>query len=148
MTQSAETAIAAAVSAALFLAVRLYPIWPQRKQGCDAFNILLCAEAIRRDRRVPARVPDLFILEDAAQWYPPVFLALCALLPQTWLRRHYWLFHHLVDLGNAALLFAAVALVTGDPWLAGASVLVYAICAGLVREFASLTTRPLGLLVL
>ena len=148
MTGAVEIFTAAAISAVLFFSLRLYPIWPQREQGCDAFNILLCAEAIRRDRRVPARVPDLFILEDAEQWYPPVFLALCALMPQAWLRRRYWLFNQLVDFVNAALLFAAVALLTASPWLACGAVLVYAISAGLVQEFAALTTRPLGLLVL
>lgn len=146
------TAIAYAATAfagaGAFLVLRLYPIWREREQGCDAFNILLCAEAIRRERRVPPRVPDLFILEEPDQWYPPVFLALCALVPQGWLRRRYWLFNQLVDLVNAALLFAVVALITENPWLAGGAVLAYAICAGLVQEFAALTTRPLGLLVL
>ena len=148
MTLTFAYVACALAGAAAFLALRLYPIWRQREQGCDAFNILLCAEAIRRECRLPPRVPDLFILEDEEQWYPPVFLALCALLPQGWLRRRYWLFNQLVDSANGALLFAAVALLTESPWLAGSALLVYAICAGLVQEFAVLTTRPLGLLVL
>jgi hypothetical protein len=141
-------AAAVALSTILFFALRLYPIWRQREQGCDAFNILLCAEAIRRDRRLPPRIPDLFILEEPEQWYPPVFLALCALVPSGWLRRRYWLFNQIIDLANAALLFAAVALLTDNPWLAAGAMLIYGMCAGLVQEFAALTTRPLGLLVL
>lgn len=137
----------AVIAVAAFLSLRLYPIWRQREQGCDAFNILLCAEAIRRDKRFPARIPDLFILEEAEQWYPPLFLVLCALLPQGWLKRRYWLFNQLIDLCNAALLFTLTAIYTASPWLACAAVLIYAICAGLVLEFAVLTTRPLGLLV-
>jgi len=136
------------VSVAAFLALRLWPIWPNRHQGCDAFNILLCAEAVRRTRRLPPSTPGLFILEEADQWYPPLFFLLCALVPQGWLKRRYWLLNQLVDLANAALLFAIVVLGGGGPLVAGAAVVAYAIVAGLVQEFAALNTRPLGLLVL
>ena len=138
-------AVCLAVAAFFFL--RLFPIWRQREHGCDAFNILLCAEAIRRDRRVPPQVRDLFILEESEQWYPPVFLALCALLPQDWLQRRYWLFNQVVDAASAILLFLVVARDTDSAWLACGAVVIYAASAGLVLEFAALTTRPLGLLV-
>lgn len=141
--------MAAAISLAVvaFFSLRLFPIWRQREHGCDAFNILLCAEAIRRDRRVPPQIPNLFILEEAEQWYPPVFLALCALLPQRWLQQRYWLFNQIVDAASAGLLFLVVAKDTESAWLACGAVVIYAASAGLVLEFAALTTRPLGLLM-
>lgn len=141
------TVVAAVIAAVAFLGLRLAPIWHQRKQGCDAFNILLCAEALRRDRRLPPHIPDLFILEDARQWYPPAFLVLCAAVPQAWLKQCYWLFNQLVDVANAGILFGVVVFYTHSAWLSVGAVLIYAICSGLVLEFAALTTRPLGLLV-
>lgn len=143
-----ETVLAALTGAALFLALRLYPIWPSRFQGCDAYNILLCAETVRRTRRLPPRLPGLFLLEDEEQWYPPVFFVLCALVPQDWLRRRYWLLNQLVDLANAGLLYAVVVAATESPVAGLAAIVAYAMMAGLVQEFAALTTRPLGLLVL
>jgi hypothetical protein len=143
-----ETVLAGLAGAALFLALRLYPIWPSRFQGCDAYNILLCAETVRRTRRLPPRLPGLFLLEDEAQWYPPVFFVLCALVPQGWLRHRYWLLNQLVDLANAGLLYGVVVAATASPVAGLAAIVAYAMMAGLVQEFAALTTRPLGLLVL
>ncbi len=55
--------IATALSVAgVFMLLRLYPIWPNRFQGCDAYNILLCARALRRAKRLPIRLPGLFLL--------------------------------------------------------------------------------------
>ena len=143
-----EIVIAGLAGAALFLALRLYPIWPSRFQGCDAYNILLCAETVRRTRRLPPRLPGLFLLEDEEQWYPPVFFVLCALVPQDWLRRRYWLLNQLVDLANAGLMYGVIVAVTASPLAGLATIVAYAMMAGLVQEFAALTTRPLGLLVL
>jgi hypothetical protein len=133
-----------AASLTLFLALRLYPVWHIRTRGCDAYNILLCAEYVRRNRRIPPNIPDLFLLEEPQQWYPPLFFVLAALVPQKWLRERFWLFNQFVDLANAVLLFGFVTAYKG-PVLGAISVLVYATAAGLVQEFATLTTRPLGL---
>ena len=43
---------------------QIYPIWPVRFQGCDAYYILMCAEAFRRERRLPIRLPPVYILEN------------------------------------------------------------------------------------
>ena len=136
-----------AAALAAFLALRLYPIWHIRDRGCDAYNILLCAENVRRNRRLPPRIDNLFILEEPEQWYPPVFFALAALVPTRWLQRKFWLFNQFVDLANAGLLFAVVSHFAGAA-VAALAVVVYGMVAGLVQEFAALTTRPLGLLVL
>ena len=137
-----------AVAIAGFLLLRLWPIWPRRFQGCDAYNILLCAEVVRKARRLPPRIPGLFILEESAQWYPPLFFALCAIIPPHWLRQNYWFYNQIVDLVNGILLFWLVQASGGDGLVACTVTLAYALLAGLVQEFAVLTTRPLGLLVL
>lgn len=144
--QTALVGLLGATALAAFIFLRLYPIWLIRTRGCDAYNILLCADDVRRNRHVPPNIPNLFILEEPQQWYPPLFFVLAALAPGQWLRERFWLFNQYVDLANACLLFAVVTGFAGPAWGA-ACVATYAIAAGLVQEFSVLTTRPLGLFV-
>ena len=72
---------------------------------------------------------------------------LSALIPTQWLQRNFWLFNQFIDFTNAALLFVAVTDFI-DARAGALAVIVYGMAAGLVQEFAALTTRPLGLLVL
>lgn len=135
-----------ALSVLLYFAVRLYPTWHRRFKGCDAFNILLCTEILRKDKKLPIVVPDLFILEDNEQWYPPGFMVLCALLPEQWIKRNYWVVNHLVDFIQAALL-ALVATCFNAPLPGAALIAAYALLPGLAKEYSTLTTRPLGVLL-
>ena len=135
------------VAAPLFLLARVYPIWNQRFQGCDAYNILLNAEFLRKRRGLPIKVPPIFMLEDTEQWYPPGFLIFCALLPEKWLLRRYWLINHLVDLGSALLVYVAALWFGAGPVAGAIAMLFYAIASGSVSEFASLNVRPFGLLI-
>ena len=139
--------IAVSMLVPLFLAIRLYPIWPRRFQGCDAFNILLNAECLRERKRLPIRLPPVFMLEDQDQWYPPGFLVLCALMPKGWLEKRYWAVNHLIDLVSALLIYAAAVWFGASALVACAVAIFYAAIAGLVTEFASLNVRPIGLLL-
>lgn len=134
------------VVAATFFALRLYPLWPNRFQGCDAYNILLCARALRRAPRLPICLPELFLLEDDEQWYPPGFLILCALFRENWLEHYYWMLNSLIDLGSLATLYWLVAWL-GQPWAAAAAGFAYAATPGLANEFSSLNVRPFGLML-
>lgn len=147
MTPPTELVVFALLAAFYFLA-RLYPIWPRRFQGCDAYNIMLCAKILRHEHRLPIRLPEkLFLLEETEQWYPPLFLVLCALLPEKWLERRYWLINHAVDLGTLAVLFW-VATTIGPLWAAAGVGTIYAFSTGTMHEYASLNVRPLGGLLL
>lgn len=130
-----------------FLSLRMWPIWPIRHQGCDAYNILLNAEALRARPKLPIRVPALFMLEGQEQWYPPGFLILCALVPDRVLVRWYWLLNHIVDFGSAVLIYAGALWFGAESGAAALAALAYAIMPGLVNEFSSLNVRPLGLLL-
>lgn len=137
-----------ALLVAFYFLARLYPIWPRRFQGCDAYNIMLCARALRRERRLPIRLPeDLFLLEEPTQWYPPLFLILCALLPEKWLERYYWLVNHVIDLAALVVLFG-IAVTMGPLWAAAGAAIVYTLSPGTMHEYASLNIRPLGGLLL
>jgi len=138
-----ESATAAVLAVAAFVALRLYPIWNSRFQGCDAYNILLCAESLRQAKRLPIRLPPVYLLEEQEQWYPPGFLVFCALLPPAWLQRNYGLLNHLVDLVQVAIIYAA-AVAAGYPAVGVLAVLAYGMMPALIQEYASLNTRPLG----
>ena len=140
---SLESVTAAVVAIMGFLALRLYPIWINRFQGCDAYNILLCAESLRQTKRLPIRLPPVYLLEEQEQWYPPGFLILCALLPPEWLKRNYPLLNHLVDLIQVAIVFGA-AVAIGQPTVGILAVLAYGMMPALIQEYAALNTRPLG----
>jgi len=147
MTGWFEIAVVYAASSAAYFILRFYPIWPRRFEGCDAYNILLCAETLRCRRHLPIRLPDIFILEEREQWYPPGFLILCALIPEGWVKKNYWMVNHLIDLGHITILFV-VAAVMGRSWLGGCVVMLYAMLPSLIQEYANLNTRPLGVLLL
>lgn len=135
------------VLAPLFVLLRVFPVWPRRFQGCDAYNILLNAECLRQSRKLPIRVPPIFMLEDQDQWYPPGFLILCAFVPKKFLERYYWLLNHIVDFGSGALIYFGAQMMGADIVLSFCAALAYAAMAGLVNEFSSLNVRPFGLLL-
>lgn len=146
-TSAIQTVISGAAAAAGFIILRLLPVWPDRDRGCDAYNILLNAETLRKTKKLPIRMPALFMLEDRDQWYPPGFLILCALLPQKWLQKRFWVLNHLVDLASAMLIFA-FSIYFGAPLIyAAAAAIIYGIMPGLANEFSVLNARPFGLLL-
>ncbi|HLI13651.1 MAG TPA: hypothetical protein VKY65_18820 [Alphaproteobacteria bacterium] len=128
---------------ALFSLGRLAPIWRFRHQGCDAYFFLQCAEAFRRDRRVPIELSGLYLLEPREQWYPPLFPVLLGVLPERWVARGYWALNTIVDMAIAAALFIWVAE-TADFARAWAALLLYATDANFVSEYRGLTSRPLS----
>jgi hypothetical protein len=136
-----------AAAASAFCVLRFYPIWPVRFQGCDAYYILMCAESFRRDRRLPIRLPPVYMLEKPEQWYPPGFFILCAFIPQRWLDRYYWALNHIVDLLTIGIGFAICAG-AGSPAFGAAAIAIYALAPGLILEYSNLTTRPFGALLL
>ena len=72
---------------------------------------------------------------------------LCALIPQRWLERYYWALNYIVDFLAIGIGFAMCAS-AGLPAMGAVAVVVYALAPGLVLEYASLTTRPFGALLL
>ncbi|HUZ75736.1 MAG TPA: hypothetical protein VMU87_22345 [Stellaceae bacterium] len=137
-------ALAALVLAAAYLVLRLAPIWPHRRQGCDAYYYLLAAEAFRRRRRLPIVLPPLYLLEPQEQAYPPMMSMVLGLIPERWVARFYWAIAPLVD----ALSLALVAVWIGarfGPVYAVLAGIAYAANASLCLEFGALSSRPLAL---
>lgn len=130
---------------AAHLALRFAPVWTHRRQGCDAYYYLLCAEAFRARRRLPIVLPPLYLLEPQEQAYPPLMSMVLGMLPAPWVARFYWAISPLID----ALTLALLALWVGarfGPGYALVAGLAYTANASLILEFSSLTSRPLALL--
>lgn len=129
-----------------FFVLRLGPIWRTRHQGCDAYFFLLCAESFRNERRLPIRLPNLYLLEPEEQWYPPMFSVLCSLMPKRWLERNYWLLNHLFDAIPLLLLFTWTNF-RYDLGLGILAALAYAAAGPLVAEYRGLNSRAMAVLL-
>jgi hypothetical protein len=89
------------------LGIRLRPLWINPFLGVDQWYWLLCAEDIKKRRKLPPRLP-YFMLEIEEQWYPPLFAGLLALLPMRWLKDHGGKISQLVDLLDGFTIFFTV----------------------------------------
>ena len=93
--------------------VRFRSLWTNPALGVDNWYWLLCAEDIRKRRRLPPILP-YFMLELEDQWYPPLFAGLLALIPLKRLERHGGKIAQLIDFFQGFLIFFAVLSVSGS----------------------------------
>jgi len=97
---------------AIGVGVRFRPFRTNANLGVDHWYWLLCAEDIKKRRRLPPRLP-YFMLEIEEQWYPPLYAALLALLPMKVLERHAGKISQLLDLMLGLLIFFSVLWASG-----------------------------------
>lgn len=127
--------------------IRLFPNWRHRHKGCDAYNILLNAEVLRKQKSLPIKMPPIFVLEDEDQWYPPGFLIFCALIPDRLLKKWYWALNHLIDFFSAGLVAFLVYEIGDNIQFSIVAILAYGLAAGPLQEFSTLNVRPFGTLL-
>jgi len=128
--------------------LRVAPLWRQRHLGVDAYYFLLTAEEFKKQKRIPIKLPPYYLLDVEEQWYPPGFSVFLGLLPNKFLYRSYWLISPILDALNLAVLLVFIYLQTFSLeglFLAG---IVYALTPILITETTTLTSRPLGNLLL
>jgi len=89
------------------LVIRFRPLWINPNLGVDQWYWLLCAEDVKKKRKLPPRLP-YFMLEIEEQWYPPLFAALLSLLPMKWLKNHGGGISQLTDLLHGFIISLAV----------------------------------------
>src|SRR4030042_6521586 len=87
--------------------VRIRPLRANPALGVDHWYWLLCAEDVKRRRKLPPRLP-YFMLEIEEQWYPPLFAGLLALLPMKWLKDYGGLISQSIDILHGFVIFLAV----------------------------------------
>lgn len=134
------------VSSTIFFIIRIFPIWPHRNRGCDAYYFLLCAKTLKENKKLPITLPGNYIAEYNEQWYPPLFSIILALVPYKWLHSYHWAINHILDFLVAFLIFIIGSYFIG---YLGASILVvlYALQPAIISEYITLTSRPLGLIL-
>ena len=142
-----ETLIPAALALmALGLWLRRLPSRGGHVRGVDAWFYLLYAGALRRQRRLPAQLQH-FVLDIKEQWYPPLFPALLALLPETWrVRAKEWV-SPIVDVLQLLLLLLTAAFFVAEPTAVLLAGLIYAVTPTLVYEHSTLNSRALASLI-
>src|SRR4030043_264039 len=92
--------------------VRIRPLRANPALGVDHWYWLLCAEDVKKRRKLPPKLP-YFMLEIEEQWYPPLFAGLLALLPIRFLEKNGGKISQLIDLLHGLLIFLAVLWTSG-----------------------------------
>ena len=110
--------------AALGLLIRFRPLWINPALGVDQWYWLLCAEDVKRRRKLPPQLP-YFMLEIEEQWYPPLFAGLLSLLPMRWLKDCGGKISQLFDLLQGLVIFWFVLWVSDNLIVAFLSCLSY-----------------------
>jgi len=87
--------------------VRIRPLRANPALGVDHWYWLLCAEDVKRRRKLPPRLSH-FMLEIEEQWYPPLFSGLLALLPMRWLKDYGGRISQSIDILHGFVIFLAV----------------------------------------
>src|SRR5205807_6290771 len=132
------------VGLALYLRVRVFI--GTRPGGVDTWYYLASAEAIRRQKRLPIRLPQ-YLLHDKYESYPPVFPLFLAALPQGWLKKYFWLVSPLIDCVHLLLLYLLAFRLTDSVLAAGTAGLIYAVTPQLISETRNLNGRAFASLL-
>src|SRR4030042_315120 len=111
---------------AIGIGIRFRPLWINPALGVDHWYWLLCAEDVKRRRKLPPRLP-YFMLEIEEQWYPPLFAGLLALLPMKWLKDHGGEISQIVDFLHGLLIFLAILWISNNLVIAFLSGLSYSL---------------------
>jgi hypothetical protein len=129
------------------IGIRFRPLWSNPALGVDHWYWLLCAEDIKKRRKLPPRLP-YFMLEIEQQWYPPLFAGLLALLPMRWLKDHGGKISQFVDLLQGLTIFLTVLWVSKSLFIAFLSGLSYILAWFPLSYNTQLQPRGLANLVL
>lgn len=108
----------------LGIGIRFRIFWINPAVGVDHWYWLLCAEDVKKRRKLPPRL-SFFMLEIEEQWYPPLYAGLLALLPMKVLEKHGGKISQLIDLLNGLLIFLSVLWTSGSILIAFLSGLSY-----------------------
>ena len=133
------------VGLALYLRLRIFI--GTRPGGVDTWYYLASAEAIRRQKRLPIRLPQ-YLLHDDRESYPAVFPLFLALLSPTWLRTYFWLLSPIIDAAHLLLLYLLAFRLTDSVLAAGTAGLIYAVTPQLISETRNLNGRAFASLLM
>ncbi len=147
MTGIIWTIMALICLAAVSLGIRVRPFLQNPGLGVDTWYWFLCAEDVRKRRRLPP-VLRYFMLEIEEQWYPPLYAGLLAFVPIRLLERYGGILSQTIDLLSGMLIFVGVLLGSDSVAVAFLSGLSYIIAFFPLSYNTQLQPRGLGNLLL
>lgn len=127
------------------LAIRIAPaLLVPHGAGVDQWYWKTYIETLRRDRRMPVRMPQFLL--DEGHWYPPFFPWLMARLPAVFFDRYGTQLAVFIDMLRMALLVAATWLLSGSAGATLVAGVAYAITPLLITYNIQLNPRGMGAL--
>jgi hypothetical protein len=139
-------ALASASIVALAFVARIGVHFRATPGGVDTWYYLASAAALRRRKRFPISLPQ-YLLQDRTESYPPGFVLLLVLLPESVLRRGFWLIAPAVDATHMLLLMLMTFRLSDSLVAATIAGLVYALAPQLIAETRSLNPRAPAVLL-
>ena len=146
MSQAIDIACFLGLISASWL-IRTRPFRLNQSLGVDNWYWLLCAEYVKRRRRMPVQLP-YYMLEKDEQSYPPLYALFLALWPTSLLTVHGGRLSQAIDILQGLLIFAVVLYVTGSVGLACAGGVSYAFATLPLHVNTQLQPRGLANLAL
>lgn len=127
--------------------LRIKPRLSQKDFGIDSWYFLFCAEELKKDRRIPLKLP-YFLLDISEQWYPPVLPIILSFFPRKFLEKYNWGISAFIDTIQMMVLYAVSYFLTKSLFFAVLASLLYAASPILVTQNSNLNSRALGALFL
>ena len=131
----------------LAFCIRIRPRIFQRNFGIDSWYFLLCADELRKRKKIPIKLP-YFLLDIDEQWYPPVLPILLTFFPQRFLEKFHWAISAFIDAVQMIVLYLLSYFLTKSLLVASLAALLYATSPILVTQNSNLNSRALGSLIL
>jgi MFS family permease len=119
----------------------------QRNFGIDSWYFLLYSEELRKDKRIPVKIP-YFLLDIEEQWYPPGLPILLAIIPPKFLRSFHWLISAFIDTLSNLLIYGLTYIITRDFRISLGAGVFYATSPLLITQNSNLNGRAMGAFLL
>lgn len=120
-----------------------YPRFLNREYGVDIWTHLLYLKEFHRQRRIPKKIEDGFLVPGQYD-YPPAFIWILSFFPFRTVERFEFLFSPFFDSLHVILIFVISFLLTGDVLISLLAQTLYILTPIIVLENSSATPRSLG----
>ena len=120
-----------------------YPRFINREYGVDIWTHLLYLKEYHRQKRIPKRIENGFLVPGEYD-YPPVFIWILSKLPFKLVEKYEFLFSPFFDLIHLILIFVLSYLFTSNILIAMLTQLLYILTPIIILENSSATPRSLG----
>lgn len=128
--------------------IRVRPRISQRDFGIDSWYFLLYADELRKQKRIPVKLPFFLMESTEDQYYPPALPVLLSFFSKGFLEKYHWAISACIDAGQAVFLYGISYVLTRGLGLSVLASMVYAVSPILVTQNSNLNSRSLGSFVM